>query len=497
VSAQQLELPWPDPYAQKPLPISPKRRIYVNRDLKLSRCDWIGFDMDYTLAIYRQDQMDRLSVRATIEKLVARGYPEWILTLEYPLTFPIRGLLIDKHMGNVLKMNRFKIVRKGYHGLRELTRNELRALYYEKKIRHKSSRYHWIDTLYSLSEACMYAAIIDAYEARGSEVRYGKLFNDIRECIDEAHRDGTVADAVTADLLRYVEKDLELAPTLHKLRSAGKKLFLLTNSRWPYTKAIMSHLLDGALPDYPSFQHYFDAIIVAAKKPDFFQQKNPLLERVDAQTTRPAVLPLERGKVYEGGNLDDLQEALGVTGNRVVYVGDHIYGDMLRSKKDSTWRTAMILQELEDEIRAHVECKDDATAMSDLHHRRAELEDSLRHFQARAKHLMKPNGNGNGNGNGTGNGNGNPELSQLKRLIGAIRRQLRNVDRDARVLRRQIDERFHPFWGPILKEAGELSLFGAQVNEYACVYLSRVSNMLAYSPYQYFRSPHNAMHHEV
>ncbi len=494
--AQQLELPWPDLFAARPVAISPARRIYVNRDLKLARCDWIGFDMDYTLAIYQQEQMDLLSVEATTRKLVLRGYPEWILELAYPLTFPIRGLLIDKHLGNVLKMNRFKIVRKGYHGLRELTRNELRALYYEKKIRHKSSRYHWIDTLYSLSEACMYSAIIEAYEARGQAVRYGRLFNDIRECIDEAHRDGTILDAVSADLPRFVVRDPELAATLHKLRSAGKKLFLLTNSRWPYTKTMMSYLLDGALSDYPSFQHYFDAIIVAAKKPDFFQQNNPLLERTDGGATRPAALPLERGKIYEGGNLHDLQEALGVTGNRVVYVGDHIYGDMLRSKKDSTWRTAMILQELEDEIGAHVECREDALAILELHHRRAELEDSLRHFQARAKELAKRAGNG-ANGAADAAAYARDELGRLKRLIGSIRRQLRNLDRDARVLRRKIDQRFHPYWGPLLKEGGELSLFGAQVNEYACVYLSRVSNLLQYSPQQYFRSPHNAMHHEL
>ena len=43
----------------------------------------------------------------------------------------------------------------------------------------------------------------------------------------------------------------------------------------------------------------------------------------------------------------------------------------------------------------------------------------------------------------------------------------------------------------------ELSLFGAQVSEYSCVYTSRVSNLGAYSPHQYFRSPLNLLHHEL
>ena len=181
MSAPEIKHSQPELWAhlstrQRELDIPRSRRIFVNRNLRMEGIELIGFDMDYTLAIYRQDQMDRLSVEATTRKLVARGYPEWLLELDYPLTFPIRGLLIDKQLGNVLKMNRFKIVRKGYHGLRELTSNELRALYYEKKIRHKSTRYHWTDTLYALSEACMYAAIIDAYETRGMPVRYERLF---------------------------------------------------------------------------------------------------------------------------------------------------------------------------------------------------------------------------------------------------------------------------------------------------------------------------------
>ena len=60
-----------------------------------------------------------------------------------------------------------------------------------------------------------------------------------------------------------------------------------------------------------------------------------------------------------------------------------------------------------------------------------------------------------------------------------------------------MDQRFHPYWGSLLKEANEQSSFGAQVEEYACLYTSRVSNFLAYSPQQYFRSPRDVMAHEI
>src|SRR5208283_3642435 len=162
------------------------------------------------------------SIKATIEKLVARGYPEFIRTMPYAINFPVRGLLIDKRFGHVLKMNRYKFVTKGYHGFRELAKEELRALYHAKKIRPATPRYHWIDTLYALSEATLYAALIDALEKKGYAIDYARVFTDIRESIDEAHRDGTILNAVTSDLPRFVHRDPDLASTLHKLRSAGK-----------------------------------------------------------------------------------------------------------------------------------------------------------------------------------------------------------------------------------------------------------------------------------
>ena len=77
---------------------------------------------------------------------------------------------------------------------------------------------------------------------------------------------------------------------------------------------------------------HFDVVIVAATKPAFFQEQRPLLER-DGEEMRPASFPLERGVVYEGGNLHDLERALGVSGDEILYVGDHMFGDVHVSKR--------------------------------------------------------------------------------------------------------------------------------------------------------------------
>ncbi|MDP9151327.1 MAG: HAD-IG family 5'-nucleotidase [Myxococcota bacterium] len=481
-----------------------QRRIYCNRNLRMSGIAWVGFDMDYTLAIYKQKEMDELSIRATIEKLVARGYPEFVRSIPYQTAFPVRGLLIDKRFGHILKMNRYKYVTKGYHGLRELAKEELRELYHSKKLRPATPRYHWIDTLYALSEAALYAAIVDAMERRGLHIDYAQAFTDIRESIDEAHRDGTILEAVASDFPRFVQKDHELAPTLHKLRSSAKKLFVLTNSRWSYTDKMMTYLLDGEMSEYPHWRNYFDVVIVAATKPAFFQEHLPLMER-DGNKLEPAALPLERGKVYEGGNLNDLERALGAAGDEILYVGDHIYGDILRSKKESAWRTAMIIQELEGEVLAHDSCKEDFARSEYLEDSRDRLEDELRFYQNRFKELSRRPDHGNGQADGRTNARTNGvftgevevERLRMKRAIDRVRGRLRHVEAELSLIEGRLDRRFHPYWGSLLKEENEESSFGSQVEEYACLYTSRVSNFLLYSPQQYYRSPRDEMAHEL
>jgi 5'-nucleotidase len=494
---QQLILPLDDFASQRGPGIARPNRVFCNRNLKMSSISWVGFDMDYTLAIYDQPAMDDLSIRATIDKLVKRGYPDFIQTVPVSTQFPVRGLLIDKRFGHVLKMDRYKHVHKGYHGFRELTKEELRALYHSKKIRPATPRYHWIDTLYALSEVATYAALVDAMEKKGYAVDYSRLFTDIRECIDEAHRDGTILDEVATNLPHFVHRDPSLAPTLHKLRSAGKKLFLLTNSRWAYTEKMMTYLLGGAMSEYPTWRNFFDVVIVAATKPIFFTEKRPLLER-DGESVRPAQPPLERGKIYEGGNLQDFERAIGVTGDEILYVGDHIYGDILRSKKDSAWRTAMIMQELEVEIAAYESCRSDFSELEQLEAERDKLEDDLRFYQARIKDVTRQLVSRAAGAKANG---ALPELEaermRQKRAVERIRGKLRQIEAEITAIERRSDLRFHPYWGSLLKEGAEQSSFGKQVDDYACLYTSRVSNFLSYSPQQTYRSPRDVMAHEI
>ena len=466
------------------------RRVYCNRNLRLDQIQVVGFDMDYTLAIYRQAEMDRLSIEVTVQKLVERGYPKELLSMSYRTDFPVRGLLIDRKLGNVLKMDRHRYVKTAYHGFRRLTREERRRAYHTRRLRPGTERYHWVDTLYALCEVAVYAAVIAHFERTDESVDYAKLFADVRECADLSHLDGSILDVVVADLPKFVERDEKLGTLLHKFRSAGKRLFVLTNSPPDYTDTMMSYLLDDALGEYPSWKNYFDYIMTAAKKPSFFIAKEPFVDLVTGQETRQP----SRGRVYTGGNIADFRQVLGVPGDEVLYVGDHIYGDVLRAKKESAWRTAMIIQEMDDELRTMREHIVGLERAAGLEQTRTAVQDELREQQARLKRtersLQDPSPEDAG-----------PALEaervRHRRSIDRLRAQLRELDAEIAELNDTLDRAFHPFWGSPFKAGTEVSSFGNQVEQYACVYTSRASNLVQYSPMHYFQSPRHRMPHEI
>jgi len=474
------------------------RRVYCNRSLRLDQIEMVGFDMDYTLAIYNQVEMDRLSIEATVTKLVDRGYPETLLKMPYRTDFPIRGLLIDKKLGNILKMDRYRYVKKAYHGMRALTREERRALYHSKRVRIGGTRFHWVDTLYALSEVSVFAAVVDELEREGASLDYDSLFGDVRTCIDLAHQDGSILDRVLADLPRYMLRDPLLGQTFHKLRSSGKKLFLLTNSRAAYTDTMMTYLVGDALPEYPSWKNYFDIIITASRKPSFFMEQNALFEVHDDGTTRPATA-FERGKVYQGGNIDDFERVAACASDRILYVGDHIYGDVLRAKKESAWRTVMIIQEMDGELGAIEKTATDVERMDAIDDARDKLENELRARQTRFKELSRQLDAAHERGALLDAPVTEVEAARLreKRAIDRVRGRLRALDAEFIQLEDRVDGDFHPFWGSLFKSGPEVSSFGDQIEKYACLYTDRASNLFHYSPMHYFRSPRDRMPHEL
>ncbi|MCB9650766.1 MAG: HAD-IG family 5'-nucleotidase [Deltaproteobacteria bacterium] len=475
--------------------LDPTRRIFVNRNLRLEQIRQIGFDMDYTLAPYVKRNLEALSFQLTAERMVkVLGYPEDILNLPYDKSFVVRGLVVDKRFGNIFKMDSHGHVGRVYHGRDKLSKEERRALYRSAKVRLAATRYHWVDTLFALPEAALFAEIIELYEKvlKVKKMAYWKLFDDIRSSIDLCHRDGSLKAIIKADMPRYIEADPELPQTLHKLRSAGKRLFVLTNSEWDYTDAVMSYMLDGRLAEYPSWRNYFDLILVGAQKPRFFREHHTF-DRVDPHTGKVVateVTRLEHRGVYRGGSIKELERLSPPSGDQVLYVGDHIYGDIIRSKRDSLWRTLLILEELEGELHLAQDMRRTQADLEALEEHRGLLDHDIVALKLKLQAVetsleAHP-----------GAERVHEARRALRQLLDRKRRNLRAVVQRRDFLSQQVDRAYNPYWGSTFKEGSDLSRFGEQVEDYACLYTSRVSNLLSYSPTQYFRAPRHWMAHE-
>ena len=476
-----------------------KNRVFCNRNLRMDTIEMIGFDMDYTLALYHQDKLEQLSIELTLTKLIEKhGYPEAIRGLHYDPTWAIRGVMVDRKLGNVFKLDRHSHVGRCYHGFRELGHEQRKATYRNEKINLSDDRWEWIDTLFGLPEAVMFTTIVDWADRQTGTVDYDKLFGDIRTAIDEAHRDDTLKSVIKANLPDYIVKDPLLGETLHKFRSSGKKLFLLTNTLYDYTSVVMSYLLDGERKAYPSWRNYFDIVIVGGAKPAFFNELRPFMQ-IDPATGTPIsngeIKHLTRDKIYQGGNVVAFEQMTGIRGEQVLYIGDHIYGDILRLRKQHMWRTAMVLQELEREISVSDRLEAQIEDLDLLDRRHRNLESEIDYQTLRLKKIQRL----------LEDQSTTPEMharleeerKQMRASVDGLRDRAGLMDAEVDSLEARIDRAYNSHWGSCLREGNENSRFGEQVNDYADLYTSRVSNFQSYSPLRYFRAPRRPMPHEV
>ena len=225
--------------ATRPLDVPRANRVYVNRNLRLDKIEMVGFDMDYTLALYNQARIEELSMRATLHKLVtAKGYPAEIQALAYDPSWRCAAWWSTASTATSSSPTA-TVPGRARHGLETIDRAKVGELYQRERCGCRTSATPGSTRCSRCPRRCCTRCWSTSSTAarRAGKPDYAKLWEDIRECIDLAHRDDSIKAIVSAKLPEYVERDEWLADTLHKFRSSGKRLFLLTNSAWDYTVA--------------------------------------------------------------------------------------------------------------------------------------------------------------------------------------------------------------------------------------------------------------------
>lgn len=455
---------------------STHHRVFVNRSLHLDKIKFFGFDMDYTLAHYNSPEYEAMEFHILLDRLVSIGYPKELKDFEYDPTFPIRGLWFDTRFGNLLKVDAYGNILVCVHGFTFLKTSDIYSMYPNKFLQLDESRIFILNTLFNLPEAYLLACVVDFFSNSPKYISsqtgvksgnvfmsYKSIFRDLRDAMDWLHTNGALKEETLNNLDKYVHKDERLPMLFHRMHDNGKITFLLTNSDYSYTEKIMSYLFDfphlkKANKDWKT---YFDYILVDAKKPLFFGEGTTLRE-VDISTGTLQIGihmgPLQPGQVYSGGSCDVFTQLIGAKGRDVLYVGDHIYGDILKSKKTRGWRTFLIVPELQRELNVWVNKQELFNRLQDLD---VQLGDTYRDLDSSCKEV--------------------PDISEIR---SKIREVVHELDMSYGML------------GSIFRSGSRQTFFANQICHYADIYSSSFMNLIYY-PFSYmFRAPPMLMPHE-
>jgi 5'-nucleotidase len=474
------------------------QKIFVNRSLNMASIKAIGFDMDHTLVVYNRENFEALAFAETLKKFIKAGYPEELSELRFDPQSVIRGLLVDRERGNLLKVDGHKYVKYAFHGKRALAKEERHKLYNAESF--KAEKFLSVDSFFALSEVQLFTEIVDYMNRNPKKIKknFKEVYADLRSFIDESHRDGSIKTEVVKAPERYIIRDKFLPEALLRMIDGGKELFLLTNSAWDYSDIVMSFILTDAHPDLQNWRDYFEYVIVGAGKPGFFTGSQPFYEVVPTTNLlKPYDGKLKTNLVYHGGNATLFQKLTGFHGDDILYAGDHIYGDIIRSKGLFNWRTMLIVEELNSELPRLEEASDSSDQILAQLKIKEQLDEDLQKLRSKSISLLRQIKLATERTDTKRATLLEKEQERNQEKFVAKEKEVQDLEKEVKELIERRDFSFHPSWGQLMKVGMEKSRFAHQVELYACIYTSRASNLRFYSPFKRFASPHDLLPHDL
>ncbi|OIT39051.1 PREDICTED: 5'-nucleotidase domain-containing protein 4 [Nicotiana attenuata] len=480
----------PVPYSARHSP----RGIFCTRTLNLRSISVIGYDMDYTLMHYNVMAWEGRAYDYCMENLRSVGFPVDGLAFDPELV--IRGLVIDKEKGNLVKADRFGYVKRAMHGTRMLSTREVSEIYGRELVDlRKESKWEFLNTLFSVSEAVAYMQMVDRLDEGviGPDLcplDYKGLYKAVGKALFRAHVEGQLKSEIMSKPELFVEPDPELPLALLDQKEAGKRLLLITNSDYHYTDKMMQHSFNRYLPNDMSWRDLFEMVIVSARKPEFFQMSHPMYEVVTGEGLMRPCFKARPGGLYSGGSAQMIESSLNVHGDEILYVGDHIYTDVSVSKVHLRWRTALICRELEDEYNALIRSQQHRATLIDLINQKEVLGDLFNQLRLALQRRTK----GRPAQTLAATHMDDNELTEsMQKLLVVMQR----LDQKIGPMLDEDGELFNKRWG-YLSRAGlwDKSHLMRQIEKYADIYTSRVSNFLHNTPFMYFRAQEQNLAHD-
>ncbi|KAH9492939.1 Cytosolic purine 5'-nucleotidase, partial [Bulinus truncatus] len=225
----------------------PQHRIFVNRGLHLDKIKIYGFDMDYTLAVYKSPVYESMGFNLLKARLVDIGYPAEFLQFEFDPSFPVScrhehgvsghccgfcltleilvGLWFDKLYGNLLKVDSHGNILVCIHGFRFLKPHEVSEIYPNKYIQLDDKRLYVLNTLFNIPETYILACIIHFFETNKD---YAKAKRIMLKTLSNIHKRSYKS------LFQDVRAAVPLAASSKIIRQVGAKTVMITNSGYEY-----------------------------------------------------------------------------------------------------------------------------------------------------------------------------------------------------------------------------------------------------------------------
>lgn len=452
--------------------------VYVNRTLNLKKIKYIGLDMDHTLIRYNSHNFEELAHQIMLEKLVMElKYPSAVLKLKFEFDRAIRGLVIDKTQGNVLKLNRHGAIRISHHGLKPIDYKTQSTLYKSRYIDLGDPEFDTVDTTFSIAFAGLFAQLVELKDSSEPTTipAYDRIAVDLAKVLDQAHRDGSLKNVVAKNLDRFIIKDPDVVAGLERYKRHGKKVFILTNSDYFYSRVLLDYAINPFLKEHKNWEELFEFVITSAQKPRFFIDNSRFLRVSPVDGTMTNVEgPLTKG-IYQGGCARLFTDGLGIAPDEILYIGDHIYGDIVRLKKDCAWRTALVVEELETEISNNIKARPFVDQINAFMAQKIPIESRLDDLISEKIESGR-----------------DEHESQISKLL----QQISDLDHKIAPLIQAQQRLYNPHWGEVMRVGIEESYFAYQVERYACIYMSKLGDLVSLSPRTYFRSHKRALAHD-